>query len=91
MGFRFTVTKTWQDASLGVFHLIGLLEEGAIVPNSRAVVEHHPELDVRIESVSLVHYKDGKTAPNEFTLQIRQPSFELKHLEGAKLVGESAA
>ncbi len=88
MGFRFTVTKTWQDERLGVFHLIGRLEEGAIVPNSHAVVEHHPELDVQIASVSLVHYKDGKPAPNEFTLQICQPSFELKHLEGAKLLGE---
>ncbi len=90
MGFRFNVTKTWQDEDLGVCHLIGLLEVGVILPNSYAVVEHHPELDIRIESVSLVHYTEGKSTPNEFTLQIRQPSFELKHLEGAKLVGEHA-
>ncbi|ETX05702.1 hypothetical protein [Candidatus Entotheonella palauensis] len=87
MGFRFTVTQTWQDESLGVFHLIGLLEEGAILPNSHAVVEHCPELDVQIASVSLVHYQDGKVAPNELTLSICQPAFELKHLEGAHLVG----
>jgi hypothetical protein len=91
MSFRFKVTKTWQHKGLGVFHLIGLLEEGAILPNSHAAVEHHPELDVQIESVSLVHYTDGKSAPNELTLQIRQPSFELKSLEGVKLVGEHVA
>ena len=90
MGFRFTVTKTWRDKNLGVFHLIGLLEEGAILPNSHAIVEHRPELNVQIASVSLVHYKDGKHMPSEFTLEVCQPSFELKHLEGAKLVGEPA-
>ncbi|ETW92436.1 MAG: hypothetical protein ETSY1_43625 [Candidatus Entotheonella factor] len=88
MGFRFTVTQTWQDERLGVFHLIGLLEEGAILPNSHAMVEHCPELDVQIASVSLVHYKDAEAAaPNELTLSISEPAFELKHLEGAKLVG----
>ena len=90
MGFRFTVTKTWQDENLGVFHLIGILEEGSILPNSHATVEHYPDFDVQIASVSLVHYKEGKHVPNELTLEICQPSFELKHLEGAKLVGEPA-
>lgn len=90
MGFRFTVTQTWQDEGLGVYHLIGRLEEGAILPNSHAVVEHRPELDVRIASVSLVRYPDGKPASNEFTLSICQPPFELKHLEGANLVGAAA-
>lgn len=47
MGFRFTVTQTWQDERLGVYHLIGRLEEGAILPNSHAVVAHSPKLDVQ--------------------------------------------
>ena len=52
MGFRFTVTKTWQDERLGVFHLIGRLEEGAIVPNSHAIVEHHPELGAKASRIA---------------------------------------
>lgn len=87
IGFRFTVTQTWQDERLGVYHLIGRLEEGAVLPNSHAAVEHRSELDVQIASVSLVHDQNGKPDPNAFTLSICQPPFELKHLEGANLVG----
>ncbi|HWA28926.1 MAG TPA: hypothetical protein VG734_24960 [Lacunisphaera sp.] len=85
MNFRFRVTDTWELAAAGVCHLIGLLEEGSILPNSEAVVDGALPREIFINSVALVNYRDAKPHPNEFTLSVKKPAFELATLKGSVL------
>lgn len=85
MSFHFRVTKSWENDRLGVYHLIGVLLNGKILPNTVALVDGGIG-KVRIKSVSIVDFRGEKPDPNEFTLSISKPSFELKQLEGKTLV-----
>jgi hypothetical protein len=87
MSFKFKITKTWENPNLGVYHLIGNLEEGSIFPNTPAKVERMDRFRVMINSVSIISYKGEKPNPNEFTLNIDKPDFPLVEIEGQILVG----
>lgn len=83
--FRFCVTDTWELSEHDLYNLVGLLEEGKILPNTEAIVEGLPEREIFIKSVPIVHYIDEKRAPNEFILNIRKPTCKLSELKGAVL------
>jgi hypothetical protein len=83
--FRFTVTDTWENTALGVYHVVGILEQGTILPDTEAIVEGGEDLVVLIQSVALVHYTGAKPHPNEFTLSVTKPRFDLPVLKGKVL------
>jgi hypothetical protein len=81
MGFHFRVGKVWHDRQRRVCHVIGLLEEGVILPPVTAKIYEHPGETVQIDSMAL-----GGTLPNgQLTLVVSHMMLEPQVLEGCLL------
>ncbi|GIW86680.1 MAG: hypothetical protein KatS3mg108_1004 [Isosphaeraceae bacterium] len=86
MSFRFRVGKVWQDRQRRSCHVIGLLEEGTVVPPAIAHVLEHPGETVRIDSVALGGGKPLTGKAEELTLVVGPLSLPPQALEGCLLV-----
>jgi hypothetical protein len=81
MSFRFRVGKVWPFPQLGVYHVIGLLEEGKIIPPVAAKIAELPGEIVHFDSVSL-----GSPLPGgQLTLVVSHLTVEPRMLEGCLL------
>lgn len=85
MNFRFRVTDTWESGERGVYHVTGVLEEGTILPNTEAVAEGSMPREVFVHSVAIISYRGSKPRPDEFTLSVKKPPFDLATLKGSVL------
>jgi hypothetical protein len=81
MSFRFRVNKVWHLPQHGICHLIGVVEEGKILPPVRVRIVEHPGQMVRIDSQAL-----GGPLPNgQITLAVSDVTIEPHALEGCHL------
>ncbi len=81
MSFRFRVHKVWHFPQQRVCHVIGLLEQGVILPPVRAKVMEHPGETVQIDSQAL----GGILPGGQLTLVISEATVEPQALEGCLL------
>jgi hypothetical protein len=81
MSFRFRVTKVWHLPQQRVCHVIGVLEEGSILPPVTANVIEHPGVTVQIDSQAL----GGVLPGGQLTFVAREPTVQPHALEGCIL------
>jgi len=86
MGFRFRVVKVWQFDKAQTCHVIGLLEEGKIVPPITANVLEHSGQTVQIESIALGRGKPITGKAEELTLVVKKTTVPVQSLENCHLV-----
>jgi hypothetical protein len=81
MSFRFRVQNVWFHTQRQVCDVIGVLEEGSIVPPIEARITERPNETVRIDSIAL-----GSTLPNrQQTLVVSGVTGDPQALEGCLL------
>lgn len=90
MSFCFRITDTWESASRGIYHVIGILERGTILPNVEAVVDGPIPKTLFINSVAIINYRGPKPHPDQYTLSVKKPAFDLATIKGCMLRGDSA-
>jgi hypothetical protein len=81
MSFRFRVEKAWHDRQQHVYHVIGLLQEGVILPPVTAKVLGRPGETVRIDSMAL----GGPLPKAQLTFIAGHMTLEPQVLEGCLL------
>jgi hypothetical protein len=81
MRFRFRVNKVWHFQQRGVCHVVGLLEEGGILPPVTAKIVEHPGETVQIDSQAL----GGALPGGQLTFVISHMTMEPQMLEGCLL------
>lgn len=86
MGFRIRIVKVWQF-QMPTCHVIGLLEEGKIVPPVTAHVLEKSGQTIAIESIALGRGKPFTGKSEELTLVVRKMTSPLQDLEGCHLIG----
>lgn len=85
MTFQFLVRQVWTFEGQPTAHVIGVLEEGTILPPMSARVADCDQV-VEIESVALGGGRPITGQPSELTIVVRCPGFDPKSLEGTRLV-----
>jgi hypothetical protein len=81
MSFRFRVSKVWQHPQRSVCHVVGLLEQGVVVPPVTAKVLEHPGMTVQIDSQAI----GGMLPGGQLTFVISESTVEPYTLEGCVL------
>jgi hypothetical protein len=87
MSFRIRVVKVCNFEKSPTSHIIGLLEEGVIVPPVTAHVLENREHTAEVESVALGRGKPFTGRPEELTLVVGRTTLPPLSLEGCHLVG----
>lgn len=82
MSFRFRVNHVWHNLARGDCHVIGVVEEGKIIPPVTAEIADRPGANVRIDSVAL---GGGVLSDGQITLVISHVRVDPKSLEGCEL------
>jgi hypothetical protein len=88
MGFTFQVERAWSLESAGVYHLIGYLLNGTVLPGARAHIRGIAGCEVKVKSVVIVPKVPALRQDNQLTISIERPTFELTSVEGKELVQE---
>lgn len=86
MSFKFSVTKVWANDSIGVTHLIGILEDGKILSDTKASVSEMPGVNIAVKSVVIAPSVSGDR--RELTLSVDHLGFEPARLEGCTLISD---
>lgn len=87
MSYRFLVKRSARLPVANVWILDGELLSGKVKPYSTAVaVTDGGAIQVRIKTVAFLNSKHIE--PNEFSLTVEPPSFDLKVLEGKIIAAE---
>jgi hypothetical protein len=87
MSFRIRIVKVWQFEKVPTYHVIGLLEEGMVVPPVIAHVLENTGQTVEIESVALGRGKPFTGKLEELTLVVHRTTSPPQSLEGCHLIG----
>jgi hypothetical protein len=88
MSFRFRIVKVWHFEKVPNSHVVGLLEEGKIIPPVIAHILEQSGHTAEIESVALGRGKPFTGDPNEMTLVVGKTTVPLQSLEGCYLVDD---
>lgn len=81
MSFRFRVTKVWPDPPRRVCHVIGIVEEGTVLPPALAAIVGRPGETVHIDSMAL----GGVLPDRQVTCIASSISIDPQQLEGCIL------
>lgn len=85
MSFRFRVLHVWEFEGRPDISAIGTLEEGKIIPPTRAFVAGS-DVAVRIDSIALGGGRSITGHSNELTLILKCSEIAPKSLEGSVLI-----
>jgi hypothetical protein len=86
MSFRFRVGKVWHHPQRQVCDVIGVLEDGVILPPVMAKINEYPGESLRIESIALGGGKPLTGKQEELTLVVGYMSVQPQVLEGCLLL-----
>ena len=88
MSFIFQVERAWSLDSAGVYHLVGYLINGTVLPGARANVRGLAGCEVVVKNVVVAQKVPNLRQDNQFTISIEKPDFDLSLVEGRELFRE---